>query len=52
MLKYHPIFRPYGLNSKKINTSDFHSLEVVSRGSNTQLQVGETLILDKLAGKG
>ena len=29
--------------------SNFHPLEVVGRGSETQLQVGENLINDKLA---
>ena len=29
--------------SKKTNTSNFHTLEVVARGSETQLQVGENL---------
>ena len=33
----------FGLKLNKINVSNFHPLEVVGRGSETQLQVGENL---------
>ena len=36
----------------KNNTSNFHSLEVVGRGSETQLQVGENLKKYASAGRG
>ena len=39
----HQELQMFGLKSNEYGLSDFHSLEVVGRGSETQLQVGENL---------
>ena len=42
----------FGLSLNKINIGNFYPLEVVGRGSETQLQVCEKIKLCDIAGKG
>ena len=47
----HEDLQIFGLKIKK-NTSNFYSLEVVGRGSETQLQVGENLFFQMYSASG